>query len=228
MHIERLSLASGAEAACGIAVIIDVFRAFTCEPLLFHYGAREVILESDIAACHAFGRDVIRIGEHNELPLDGFDLTNSPSHIMARGRRYFEGTRIVHRTTSGVTGAVAASHHADEVLLASFVNARATARYIMSRNPETVSIVAMGIRSQTPAPEDDRCGDYIEHLLTGAPYDHMGALAEILAHETAQKFLRGDKPYLPKEDPVICLQRDLFDFALTAVRQHGILTAVMR
>ena len=37
MQIKRLSLREGSQAATGIAVVIDVFRAFSCEPLLYHY-----------------------------------------------------------------------------------------------------------------------------------------------------------------------------------------------
>ena len=84
----------------------------------------------------------------------------------------------------------------------------------------------MGILSQQQAPEDEYCGDYIESLLTGKPYDHIEALRAILAHETAQKFLRGDKVYLPREDPSICLQRDLFNFTLRAQRQGDLVEAV--
>ncbi len=218
MKIIRLSLSEGAHAARGTAVIIDVFRAFTCEPLMYHYGAGKVCLEGGIDRCLKMRGDAILVGEHNEVPIDGFDLTNSPRMIMERGRAFFEGRTVIHRTTSGVTGALAAMEHADEVLLASYANARATAAYITRKNPATVSIVGMGIRSMANAPEDDFCGDYIEHLLSGRPYDHIEAVRTILAHETAQKFIRGDKEYLPREDPAICLQRDLFSFALRAER----------
>jgi 2-phosphosulfolactate phosphatase len=218
MEIQRLSLWEGANAARGTTVIIDVFRAFTCEPLLFHYGASGIVLEGDIERCLAMRGDAILIGENNEVPIEGFDLTNSPKEIMKKGRNFFSGRNIIHRTTSGVTGAVAALAHADEVLMASFVTAHATARYIEMKNPDLVSIVAMGIRSKEKAPEDEFCGDYIESLLTGKPYDHIEAIRRILEHETAQKFLRGDKPYLPREDPAICIQRDLFPFTLTAER----------
>ncbi|HYQ90630.1 MAG TPA: hypothetical protein VES89_00795 [Candidatus Competibacteraceae bacterium] len=63
-------------------------------------------------------------------------------------------------------------------------------------------------------------------MLSGTPYDHVAALKAIISHETTQKFLRGDKPYLPKEDPGICLQPDLFDFALRAQRQGDRVEAV--
>jgi len=222
MRIERFSLREGAHEARGLAVVIDVFRAFTCEPLMYHYGAKSICIEGDIEKCLKMRGDAVLVGERNEVPIEGFDLTNSPWCILERGREFFWGKTVIHRTTSGVTGAIAALERSDEVLLASYVNARATARYIVKKNPSVVSIVAMGIRSVEKAPEDECCGDYIEHLLTGGPYDHIEAVRTILAHETAKKFLRGDKPYLPREDPAICLQRDLIDFALRAQREGGL------
>src|SRR5512147_1151923 len=188
MHIRRLSLAEGARAAEGVAVIIDVLRAFTCEPLMFHCGARRIILESDPRACRAFREanpTAVLVGEINEVPIEGFDLTNSPSLILARGRAMFEGRTVVHRTTSGVTGALTALQRCDEVLLSSFMIARATAEYILRRAPAVVSLVAMGERSQAKAPEDEACGDYLESMLIGGSYDHVVALSMILASRTA-------------------------------------------
>lgn len=225
MRIHRLSLREGSENARGTVVVIDVFRAFTCEPLMYYYGANTIILEPDIDRCLAFGGNPVRVGELNERPIEGFDLTNSPWLIMQKGRELFDGRTVIHRTTSGVTGAAEALKHGSEVLLASFANARATAEYITRRRPGEVSIVAMGIRSEAPAPEDEFCGDYIESLLAESEYDHLRATAAILAHETARKFLRGDSDWLPREDPAICLQRDLFGYALRAQRRDGRIVA---
>ena len=108
MHIQRLSLREGAEAARGTTVIIDVYRAFTCEPLMYHFGASQILLESHIDRCLTFRGQHLLVGENNELPIDGFDLTNSPSLIMAKGRDYFAGRTVVHRTTSGVSGTLIA------------------------------------------------------------------------------------------------------------------------
>lgn len=230
MEIRRLSMAEGAAAARGTAVIIDVFRAFTCEPLMLHCGARRIILEGEPAAGFAYRAEVdpeaVLVGEVNEVPIPGFDLTNSPWLILQRGRELFAGRTVVHRTTSGVTGAITALPRCDEVLLASFATAGATAAHILARRPQVVSIVAMGIRSTAPAPEDEACGDLIESLLGGRPYDHTAALATILAHETAQKFLRADKPHLPAEDVSLCLQRDLFNFPLQARATDGRIEAM--
>ena len=44
MQVTCSSLLEGAKAARGVAVIIDVYRAFTCTPLLFSLGIEKSIL----------------------------------------------------------------------------------------------------------------------------------------------------------------------------------------
>jgi 2-phosphosulfolactate phosphatase len=232
MKIIRKSCAPGAGEAEGLAVIIDVFRAFSCEPLFFHFGAERVILQADPEKARALKRshpEFILAGEVNEIPLEDADLGNSPSEILLRGRACFQGKTVIHRTTAGVTGVASAMERADEVIPGSFLMARAIAAYILEKTPPVVTLVAMGSRAQEKAPEDEACADYLEHLLQGKPYDPIHALQEILFQHTAQKFLRGDKSYLPREDPVLCLQRDLFDFVLSVTRQAaGLVVAVRR
>ena len=78
----------------------------------------------------------------------------------------------------------------------------------------------MGDRAKSRAPEDEACADYLEHLLTGRPYDRIEALKEVIFQPTAQKFIQGAREYLPREDPVFCLQHDIFDFVLTVRREN--------
>jgi len=120
MKIIRKSCAQGAREAQGLTVIIDVFRAFTCEPFFFHFNAREVILEADPHKATAMKRehpDFVLVGEVNEVPIEGADLGNSPTDIVRRGEAYFRGKTVVHRTTAGVTGVAAALEKADEIVL---------------------------------------------------------------------------------------------------------------
>jgi 2-phosphosulfolactate phosphatase len=226
MEIRRLSLLEGAKEATGIAVIIDVFRAFSCEPVLHALGAERVVLEEDVEKCLAMRGRAVLLGELGGEPIEGFDLPNSPFFILRKGAAYFRGRPAVHRSTAGVRGALAAMAHADEVMLTSFMTARATADYIKSRGPRRVSIVAMGDHRSVEVPEDQRCADYVDSLLSGRPYDHLAATDEILSDDSAQKFLRGDQPQYPREDPTLCLQRDLFGFALRAERRDGSIEAV--
>jgi phosphosulfolactate phosphohydrolase-like enzyme len=83
----------------------------------------------------------------------------------------------------------------------------------------------MGSAGLEITPDDESCADYIEHLLTGRPYDHAAALQRVVDHECTQKFLCGDQTHYPASDPIYCLQRDLFDFVLVATLENGWLVA---
>jgi 2-phosphosulfolactate phosphatase len=217
MKVLRKSCAQGAKEAEGLAVIIDVFRAFSCEPLFFHFGAGRVIMEEDPIRAVVLKHDnpeFVLVGEINEVPMEGADLGNSPTHIIQKGASYFRHRTVIHRTTAGVTGATAAFRRAEEVVLGSFVTAKAISAYIKEKRPDRVTLVAMGERAERPSPEDEACADYLEHLLTGKPYDPVQAFREVVFQPTAQKFILGARDYLPREDPIFCLQRDLFDLVL--------------
>jgi 2-phosphosulfolactate phosphatase len=223
MQIIRTSCVDGARGARGVVVVIDVFRAFSCAPLFFYFGAAKVILEADpekAMALKSVNPGFVLVGEVDGVPLETADFGNSPTEIIKAGRGAFQDKTIVHRTTAGVIGVAAAFETAQEILLGSFVLARAVAGYIKEKGPELVTLVAMGERALHPSPEDEVCADYLTHLLTGNPYDPVEALRAIVFQPTAQRFIQGIKPYLPREDPIFCLQRDLFDMVLT-VRREG-------
>jgi 2-phosphosulfolactate phosphatase len=223
MQVSFGYLLAGAQSAKGMAVIIDVFRAFTCTPLLFSLGVRQSVFVSkpqealDLKKCD---KRLILIGEIEGRPIAGFDFGNSPSQLLRQGASFFKGRTVVQRTSSGVQGALAALDIADEVLLASYNVARATAKYILRKQPGDVSLVSMGWNLKTRAPEDDWCARYISHLLGVSTYDHNRALQEILFHKSTQRFLTGDVTAFPAEDPVICLQRNIYDFVLKVGRKE--------
>ena len=217
MKITRSSLLSGAKHAQGVAVIIDVFRAFSCTPLLFSLGIQSSIFvaspDQALKLKHQ-DPDLLLIGEIGGAPIEGFDFGNSPSQILNADRGTFLDRTVVQRTSSGVQGALAALKTAKEVLLGSYGLASATADYILACRPREVSLVAMGWDLKEIAPEDEGCAAYMAHLLGSGTYDHLQTLREIITHDSTQKFLRSDVSYFPPEDPIVCLQRDIYDFAL--------------
>ena len=224
MKITRGSLLAGAQAARGLSVVIDVFRAFTCAPLLFSLGVKKGILVSTPKEAIALKKEnntLILVGEVDGAPIEGFDFGNSPSQILKHDPAFFKGKTIVQRTSSGVQGALAAIENSEEVLLGSFALAGSTAKYILQKSPEHVSLLAMGWNLEVNAPEDEWCASYIAHLLGKGDYDHVQALREIIFHDEAQKFLQRKKPHFPPEDPLLCLQRDVYDFVLRAEREAG-------
>lgn len=224
MEVTHTRLLEGAQTARGVAVIIDVFRAFTCAPLLFSFGIQKSILVSTPEEAFVLkekNSELVLIGEVGGIPIDGFDLGNSPSEILKKGTAFFNGKTVVQRTSSGVQGVLTALDVADEVLPASYTLAKSTARYILSKQPPRVSLVSMGVALKDIAPEDEWCGRYIAHLLGVNDYNHNEALKEILYNQTTQKFFDPAKPHFPPEDPIMCLQLDSHDFVLRATRDDG-------
>lgn len=229
LHVTRKSLLSGARQARGIAVVIDVYRAFTSAALMAYLGAEKLVLLADPEEVLRLKREegCLAVGEVDGKKVPGFDLGNSPHRILAAGRELFAGRTVAQRTSAGVTGAVAAARGAEAVILGSYSTAAAIARHLraLSPRPETVTLVAMGSGGEAPSPEDEACADYLEHLIAGRPYNHARALYDVVSHEATQKFLRGDQAHYPPPDPIYCLQRDLFDFVLVAVPEEGRLVA---
>src|SRR5262249_35130058 len=140
---------------------------------------------------------------------------------------------VAVRSSAGTQGVLAAAAGAQEVILGSYMTAAAIARHIRERvvrghasadqrgDETVVTIVAMGYEGVSPSVEDERCGDYIEHLLNGRQYDHLQAMWECLHDPEITKSLRGEHDYRPKEDIVLALQRDLFDFAMVGRLEGG-------
>jgi 2-phosphosulfolactate phosphatase len=219
----------GAGQVEGITVVIDVYRAFTCAAYMVHLGAQELLLRTEPEEILNLKRErgYLAVGEVRGKKVSGFDLGNSPTRILEAGDHFFAGRTVAQRTSAGVTGAVVAARISDFLILGSYVTAAAIARYIrrLASAPTVVSLLAMGGRGQLITPEDDGCADYLEHLLTGRPYDHLETVQRIVEHECTQRFLRGDQPHFPPSDPLYCLQRDLFDFVLVAELRAGELRA---
>ena len=232
MKVERARLLTGAADAQGIVVVIDVLRAFSCSALMFHYGVRDLALVRTPQEALAFRErdpDYLVAGEVKGVKVEGFDLGNSPADIVSKGEAFFRNRRVAVRSSAGTQGVLAAAAHAQQVILGSYMTADAIARYVRTTggNDAVVTIVAMGFEGIKPSVEDERCGDYIEHLLTvgagtgGRAYDHLAAIWECLHDSDIATSLRGGHHYRPKEDIVLALQRDLFDFVMVGRLEGG-------
>ncbi len=220
MNVQRGSLLASAEQVQGLPIIIDVLRAFTSSPVLFSLGIESLILVSTAEEAFALREKhgYLLAGENNGVKIEGFDFGNSPSELLRLPTGILFGKTVVLRTSAGTQGVVAAIQHSGQVILGSFVMAKAIAAYVKRLNPDTVSLVAMGQRLLEKAPEDEACAAYLDHLLTGKPYDHYAALWECLNAPLIHGWLHGGAEHIPPEDIFLCLQRDLFDFVLIAER----------
>ena len=162
--IQILHLLDGARKAEGLTVIIDVFRAFSVECYLYSLGAGRVRPVGTIEEARELHEKIpgsILVGERQGIRCEGFDYGNSPSSLQEEAVR---GRVAIHTTSAGTQGIVNA-WGASEILTGSLVNARSIAKYILSRNPEKVSLVAMGLSAERSAAEDELCAEYIRALL---------------------------------------------------------------
>ncbi len=206
-----------ARSATGLAVIIDVFRAFTtaCYVADRHPCAYFLFTTSDaVGTLPDVGDNPLLIGKA-ELGVDlGYHIPNSPTLSRRAG---VEGRLVLHRSGAGAKGVLAATA-ADEIITGSFVNAAAVARYIRRTQPRQLSIVPMGHEAGTPSLEDELCAECIAALVRGEEFDltpHLDALRT----GPGKYFFEGAAEY-PPEDFERCLERDRFDFVLQATL-HG-------
>jgi phosphosulfolactate phosphohydrolase-like enzyme len=119
---------------------------------------------------------------------------------------------------------VVAARDADAILLGSFVCAGAIVRHVARIQPELVSLVAMGMRGERPAAEDEACAELLECRLTGRPLD-AAALLHDLVHGGAGARFEEDSEDFPRSDVDHCLRLDAFDFVMRVSSEDGMLVA---
>ena len=226
MEIRINHLLEGAKEAEGLAVVIDVFRAFSLECWLYAMGAAEIRpvgAVEDALAWREKDPGCVLIGERHGRKLDGFDYGNSPSTVPPEAVR---GKRVIHTTSAGTQGVTNAAR-AGEILAGRFVNARAVAEYIRRKKPETVTLVCMGKEGLEPAEEDELCALYLRSLIRGeAMADIDGRLAALRTGGGKHFFDPALRDVYPEADFGMCIDRDRFDFVIRMERDENGLISV--
>jgi len=217
MEIRRLSLLDGARRAAGTAVIIDVFRAFTTAAFVVANGAETILPVGGVEEALILRRNHpnwLIMGEVHGHKVPGFDYGNSPDEVSGID---FKGKTVIQRTSSGVQGILAATG-ADEIILGSFVLAEATVEYIKRRNPDVVSIVAMGWEGDYEAIEDELCAEYLEARLRGEHPDFLEMARRIREDPQGAKFFDKSQTTFREGDFHAAMSLDKFTFALKVDR----------
>lgn len=227
MKVEVRDFVDGARAARGIAVIIDVFRAFSVACYAFDRGASRILPVAEIEHARqlkAAHPEFLTIGERNARKLEGFDFGNSPTEIEAAD---LTGRTLVHTTHAGTQG-LANATHADVVLTGSLVNAAAICRYIASLSPTHVTLVRMGHQARERCAEDDLCAELLSARLEGRDFDTTDIRTRLRSAPAAQKFFDPAATWAPERDFELCTDVDRFDFVLRLERDAGGISALTR
>ncbi|MDP6705670.1 MAG: 2-phosphosulfolactate phosphatase [Alphaproteobacteria bacterium] len=224
MRIRIESLPSGARAARGSVVVIDVFRAFTTAAVALSKGATRILMVGDVDAALRLrdaGAGVYCLGERDGRMPPGFDFPNSPA---ALSRADLAGKSLIQTTSNGTAGLVAASA-AERLYAGALVTAEATANDILRRQPEEVTLVAMGARGGARAAEDELCALYLRALLQGRKPDRdaiRDAVLGLVPDPDPALIASGD--YDPA-DRDLALAVDRIPFAVPVARRNGRLVA---
>jgi 2-phosphosulfolactate phosphatase len=123
-----------------VAVVVDVLRATSTIVEALANGARSIYpvgsIDAAVRLAQNIGRDrVLLCGERKGLPIDGFDLGNSPREFTAER---VAGKALVMTTTNG-TPALLATAGARGTLVASFFNLSAVLAALAAQDlPVTV------------------------------------------------------------------------------------------
>jgi 2-phosphosulfolactate phosphatase len=220
-RIEILQPSNGAGQARGLAVIIDVFRAFSLVPYLFDRGAARIIAAGQVEQAFRLRDehpDSVLVGERHALKIPGFDHSNSPFEILTAD---LTGRTVIHTTHAG-TRALVAARAADAVITGSFVNAGAVVRYILEASPAEVSLVCSGFEGRRQTLEDTLCAGYLRDLLEGRrpDPDFDTIRGRIISSECSRRFLDPAERTCPERDAALCLDLDRFDMVARRAERH--------
>jgi len=215
MNIEILEFVQGAQEAKGVAVIIDVFRAFSVGCYAFDAGAVRIIATAGVEDAFQLKnkyKNSVLVGEREEKKISGFDFGNSPTEII---KADLNGKTVIHTTTAGTQGLVNAVN-ADIVITGSFVNASAIVNFINTIRPDKVSLVAMGYRARLSAEEDLLCAEYISDCLSNKKVNYEKRISN-LKNTAGKRFFDFDKvEFSPPTDFFLCTMINKFNFVLKA------------
>ena len=213
-QINILHLIEGAKQAEGLTVIIDVFRAFSLECYLYDLGVKEIRPVGTIEEAFSLSSRIqnsILVGERQGKKCNGFDYGNSPSTI-SKGN--VAGKTIIHTTSAGTQGVINAVG-ASEIITGSLVNAKAVARYIMTKQPQTVSLICMGKSGMKPAAEDELCAEYIKSILEDKELPDIKQKVSDLKRNAGRHFFdRTSQDIFPEADFWMCIDYNRFPFVI--------------
>lgn len=205
----------GARNAKGVAVIIDVFRAFTVGCYAYDAGALRIVATAGIEEAFQLKekyKNSVLVGERDEKRVDGFDFGNSPTEII---KAHLEGKTVIHTTTAGTQGLINAVN-ADVVITGSLVNSAAIVRYIRTIDPELVTLVAMGYRAVESAEEDILCAELIAEGLTKGVNVSEKKIPSLQYTSGKRFFNPANIGFSPPTDFFLCTMVNRFDFVLKA------------
>lgn len=214
----------GAQEAKGVAIVIDVFRAFTTAAIAFTKGAEKIIMVPEISQAlelRNHNDEYLCMGELGGVKPKEFDFGNSPFELTQAD---ILGRTLVQSTRAGTVG-VDACKNADSIYAGSLLTAESTVRAVRRLDPHMVSIVAMGSEGRVRSDEDEQCALYMRNLFLGKIPDHDSVRKLILIGSESEKYDDPDLLHFDRRDMDMALMIDSVPFAIRVSRENNLLVA---
>lgn len=226
-EFETLRMRNLSETTC---VVFDILRATSSMVTALANGAEAIVPVCEIEEALEVKRKdpmVLLAGERDGLRIQSsltgsidFDLGNSPREFT---KEKVAGKKIVMTTTNG-TRALRSCAHAPSVLISSFLNVTATARFLEQEDPRLqLVVICSGTFEQTAFEDVLGAGALCEQLysdnLVYSDSVFMAVNLFIEARENlnhAMSVSRNGRRLLSRselrDDVAYCGQRDIYDF----------------
>ncbi len=220
MKIKTISSYQNADKAEGLAVVVDVLRAFTTCCFAFENGAKTIIPVSDTDTAYKLiedNPDFVSIGERNGLKLPGFTYNNSPAEIENVD---LKDKTVILTTSVGTQGIVNATN-ADMVITGAFVNAQAAINFIRQQKPEVVSFIITDCRYKDN--EDYMYARFVESHIKGKPLNFKYIKKHLIHHPTAQGFLGNPMTEYSRKDFYLSLDLNRFNFVVVVKKRKNLI-----
>ncbi|QKZ11177.1 2-phosphosulfolactate phosphatase [Spirosoma sp. KUDC1026] len=200
-----------------IVVVADVFRATSCMVTAFAYGVNTIIPVATVEECQAWReRGYLAAAERNAKKVEGFELDNSPFTYMDDQIR---GANIAMTTTNG-TLALTRSRAAVKVLVGSFLNLDAIARYLKSE-PYDVMVLCAGWKGRFNLEDTLYAGALVDRLKESYAMAEDSAIMawrlygqgkdNLTSYLANSSHIRRLQRLGIQKDITYCLQHDLYD-----------------
>lgn len=209
MNINIINSVEQAHLARWIAVVIDVFRAFSTEAYIMNNGAKYIIPVMSLEEAFELRNknpNCVLVWERQWIKPEWFDYGNSPTeleHINLANKV------VIHTTTNGTVWLIN-TKNAEIVITWSFVNAWAIIKYIRQSALETVSLISTA--PQNEENEDLILARYIQDVLLNKEID-CWQITEMIRKTSVFQYLFNEI-WVPKSDFDLCLDINKFDFVI--------------
>ncbi|KAA9340766.1 2-phosphosulfolactate phosphatase [Adhaeribacter soli] len=214
-----------------VVVVVDILRATSSMVTAFAHGVEKMVPVSKLQECMAYRKKgFLTAAERDGQKAEGFDLGNSPFSYMDES---IQGKAIAITTTNG-TQAIRLSISADTVVIGSFLNISAVARFVQMQQ-KSVIIVCAAWKGKFNLEDTLFAGALIEKLGSEYEPENDATLGANVIWEAAKADRRAfleNSSHVKRlarldivKDVDFCLQDDVYD--VVPVWQGAYLTKAM-